>query len=147
MNWNFRRLAAMSQADLLLLSEAVATLAVSSIAIRLLPFRKVVGGMTAAGAEKSRVSQEHFEHEIRRVRWAVEAAARRVPWRTVCFQKGVALHKMLGRRNITTVLHYGIAQDQDRGLSAHVWVTYAGLPVIGGEEAQRHTCLATFSRI
>jgi hypothetical protein len=85
--------------------------------------------------------------DIGRVRWAVEACARRLPWRIVCFQKGVAVHRMLLRRGIPSTLHYGVAQDKERGLSAHVWVSCNGDPVIGGEEAIGYTCLATFPAV
>jgi len=129
--------------DRRLLVEATAALAVASVAIRAMPFRKVVGsaaGRTAKHEPDSQVAQQ----EIDRVRWAVIALSHRLPWRIVCFQKGLALHRLLLRRGVRTRLHFGIAQDDERGLRAHVWVTHAGTPVIGGAEAVEYTCLATF---
>jgi hypothetical protein len=78
------------------------------------------------------------------VRWAVLASARRVPWRTVCFQNGMAAQIMLRRRGINSILHYGVAKDTEEGLKAHVWVTVDGLALIGGEEAEGFACLASF---
>jgi hypothetical protein len=133
-------LPAMSWADRLLLAEALATLAAASLAIRLLPFRRI-----AAGAARAR--QRHAAPQGRllaRVRWSVDAWARRVPWRAVCFQKGLAVHWMLRRRGIDSVLHYGAAHAPGEGLSAHVWVTVGTIIVTGGGEASRFARLASF---
>jgi hypothetical protein len=54
---------------------------------------------------------------------------------------------MLQRRGVQTILHYGVAQNPERGLAAHVWVTHRGEAIIGGEEAPNFTCLATFPAI
>jgi hypothetical protein len=74
----------------------------------------------------------------------VGACADRVPWKAVCFQRGLALHWMLRRRGIASVLHYGIAQGNDRGLRAHVWISADGRVVLGGAEAAEFTCVASF---
>jgi hypothetical protein len=111
----------------------------------MLPFRRIVS--VAAGVPQEGDRAQRASAEIARVRWAIEACGRRLPWRIVCFQKGLALHKLLGRRGIATSLHYGVAQDSDRGLTAHVWVTHKGEPVIGGEEAVGYTCLATYPAV
>ena len=81
---------------------------------------------------------------MRRVRWAVQAWARHVPWRAVCFQQGLALHWMLRRRGVASVLLYGVAKRGGEGLAAHVWVDVDGATVIGGEEAPNFVCLARF---
>lgn len=138
---DWRRLRELAWRDRLLLMEAAATIAVASLAIRLLPFRKVVSAL-ARGGDRS-ISRQSSS-EIPRARWAVEACARRLPWRIVCFQQGLALHKLLQRRGIATSLHYGVVQNSDRGLAAHVWVTHEGEAIIGGEQAAAFTCLATF---
>jgi hypothetical protein len=126
-------------ADRLLLAEALLTLALASLAIRLLPFRRVVG--VAGSADRGGAATDS-EGETRRVVWAVGAWARRVPWKAVCFQRGLAVHVMLRRRGIPSHLHYGVSQAD--GLKAHVWVSAAGRDVIGGEEAAGFTCLATY---
>lgn len=139
---NLRRFKEISPRERLLLAESVVTLAVASIAIRLLPFRRVVSA--ASRTSHYRVADRGSSAQIARVRWAVEACARRLPWKIVCFQKGVAMQTMLRRRGIVTALHYGVAQNQEQGLSAHVWVTYGDEAIIGGDRASEYTCLATF---
>ncbi len=137
-----RRLREITWGDRLLLAEAAAILAVASVAIQLLPFRRIVSAVTRQGPRTS--DETRSSREIARAQWAVEACARRLPWKIVCFQKGLAMQMLLRRRGIATALHYGVAQDQERGLSAHVWVTYKGEAIIGGDRAAEFTCLATF---
>ncbi|HEX8380681.1 MAG TPA: lasso peptide biosynthesis B2 protein [Allosphingosinicella sp.] len=125
--------------DWLMLAEALAALALASLAIALLPFRRVA----AAASAPARKSAPADAEIIRRVRSAVKAWGSRVPWKAVCFQKGLALHWMLRRRGIRSVLLYGAKRDS-AGLSAHVWVDVDGETVIGGEEAPNFACLARF---
>ena len=140
---DWRRLKELPWRDRLLLLETAATLAVASFAIRVMPFRRVVG---ATARQIPPTASDASEIEIARCRWAVNACARRLPWKIVCFQKGLTMQKLLERRSVPTALHYGVAQDEERGLRAHVWVTYRGTAIIGGDEAAGYTCLATFPR-
>lgn len=139
---DWRRLKEIAWRDRLLLAETTAILAIASIAIELLPFRRVVGAVTRRS--RGNADEAASSSEIVRARWAVEACARRLPWKIVCFQKGLAMQMLLRRRDVPTALHYGVAQDPERGLSAHVWVTYEGEAIIGGDRAAEYTCLATF---
>jgi hypothetical protein len=127
-------------ADWLMLAEALATLTVASLAIALLPFRTVAAAASVRGPVRERTDRE----TIRRVRSAVQAWARRVPWKAVCFQRGLAVHWMLRRRGIDSVLLYGVARRELEGLAAHVWVDVGAETVIGGQEAPDYTCLARF---
>ncbi len=119
-----------------LIVEAIFSLAVASAAIRLLPFRRAFRFGSEPLGEASRT-------DIRDAVWAVEAVAARVPWKTVCFQKGLALQAMLRRRGIDAQLHYGVGYDPARSLRAHVWVSAAGDIVIGGREAPAFQLLAS----
>lgn len=122
-----------------MLAEALAALTLASLAIALLPFRRVAAAASARGRRSERTDRE----SVRRARSAVKGWSRRLPWRTVCFQQGLALHWMLRRRGIPSVLLYGARRDGD-GLAAHVWVDVDGETVIGGEEAPTFACLARF---
>ncbi|HEY0414262.1 MAG TPA: lasso peptide biosynthesis B2 protein [Allosphingosinicella sp.] len=137
----FRRLRRLGAANWRLLAEALPALVAASIAIKLMPFRQVAASASRAGRRGDRPGDAAF---LRKARWAVDAWGERVPWRAVCFQRGLALHRMLRRRGIASMLHYGVRQAEEEGVSAHVWVTVDGRPVIGGEEASRFACLATF---
>jgi hypothetical protein len=127
-----------------LVGETLAALAVASIAVRAVPFRKIAGA-AARGTPSPRVPDpKRYGDEIKQVRWAVEAVSSRVPWRTVCFQKGLAAHFLLKRRGVPTRMHYGIDNRREEGLRAHVWVTSVAGPVIGTEVADEYVCVATF---
>lgn len=137
-----RRARRRGTADWLLLAEAVLALGIASAAIACLPFRRLAA-LLSTGTGTSRTS-EHAQPTIDRAIWAIEAAARRLPFKTVCFQKGLALYWMMRRRGIETRLHYGVAQKPDKGLCAHVWVSHAGATIMGGEVAAGFACLATY---
>jgi hypothetical protein len=138
-----RRLIRLSWANWLVLGEALVTLTAASIAIRLLPFKRTVELMQGSSGQ-ARPDSAAAERLTNQCRWAVKLWADRVPWRAVCFQRGLALHLMLRRRGISSTLHYGVAQDGPKGLRAHVWISSEGRPVLGVDEAEEFACLATF---
>lgn len=139
-----RRLWRLRPRQVVLLTEAFLSLAATSAAIKFLPFRRV-----AASAERRprlRIPRAWQEQEpLRQVLWAVERTAALVPWRTVCFQKGLTVHRMLCRRGASPALHYGVRRGAPGNVEAHVWVTVGGEAVIGGDEAAEFTCVATFA--
>jgi hypothetical protein len=140
-----RRLARLSRDDRRVLGEALVTLTAASLAIRLLPFKRTVEMMQGRGV-RPELDAARAERLTNQCRWAVTLWADRVPWRAVCFQRGLALHLMLRRRGIASTLHYGVAQHGPKGLRAHVWISSEGRPVLGVDEAAGFACLATFPR-
>ena len=135
----FPRVDRLSAADWLLLTEALIVLGWASLAIRTMPFRRL-----AASASRPRAPARGRGSPPAKIRWAVEAWARRVPWKAVCFQRGLAAHVMLRRRGMNSILHYGVARKEEQGLSAHVWVSLNGTILLGGHEAPDFICLASF---
>lgn len=103
--------------------EALAAVIGASLAIRMLPFPRIVAARAAPGRAG--------DADIALLRPVVRAWCRRVPWRALCFESALALRTMLRRRGVDAVLHYGMAQDED--LRAHVWLSVGGETVIGGE--------------
>lgn len=134
---HFRRLGRERQS---LLIEAVYELALASASVAFLPFRRAIvrGSTPLAEGRRPPGGTES-------VVWAVEAAARRLPWRTVCIEQGIAAQRMLRRRGIDARLHYGARNDHAASrLEAHVWATVDGVPVIGGPEQDRYAAIATY---
>ena len=77
--------------------------------------------------------------------WAIEAAARRIPLRTKCIEKGIALQHLLRASGFNAILHYGARLNTQTGkLEAHVWVTVNDHSIIGGAEAMGFARIASF---
>jgi hypothetical protein len=121
--------------QLALHAEALGAILLASLAIRLLPFPRV----TALGARPARRGKPV---PIAVLRGPVRGWARRVPWRSLCFESAVALRMMLARRGIGSTLHYGAAQK--KGLKAHVWLSVGEDVVIGGSAAHGFAEVGTF---
>lgn len=137
------RAARLGLANWLTLVEAFAALTVASVAIRLVPFRRLVGVM-AVGTRRAAPAPEAQRRLVARCRWAVTQWADRVPWRAVCFQRGLALHWMLRRRGVKSMLHYGVTLRGGHDLAAHVWLTLEGPVILGADVDEDYTCLAVF---
>lgn len=82
---------------------------------------------------------------LERVVRAIEYVAPRLPFRALCYQRGLAAQRMLRRRGIDAILHYG-ARQADHDLTAHVWVTVGPTIVIGGEARPGYVEVARFPR-
>lgn len=122
-----------------MLAEAFVLLAFSTIALRLLPFAKILE-LASWPLRPTRISDPKTLPSA--VGWAVAACARRAPWRAVCFPQGLAAQIMLRRRGIDSTLYYGAAPGPKAGLSAHVWVRHGLQDVIGCELANDFAVLA-----
>jgi Transglutaminase-like superfamily len=120
-----------------LLIRAWVVLTMASAAVALLPFRIAIRfGTRSIGAAK---------HSLADWIGAVETAARYVPWRTMCIEKGLAVQRLMRRSGVDARLHYGARHAAETGkLEAHVWVTVAGEAVFGGEEATGYAELARY---
>lgn len=122
------------------LVSAALALTAASAAVALLPFRMAIAfGSIPLGRRTALTAEECVS--------AVEAAARRLPWKTVCIQKGLAVQRLLRRAGIDAVLHYGARNPPESAkLEAHVWVSVDGVAIIGGEEAAGFAEIANFGR-
>ncbi len=129
--------------DRLQLIEAAFWLTTARLAISLLTFRRLgkLASMSTYGPEPL---QQKRLTDLYRIRWALLACSRVAPWRAKCFEQGLAAQFMLRRRGIPSVLYYGAAPDDQRGLSAHVWVSDGDINVVGSEVASRYAVLAAF---
>jgi hypothetical protein len=140
----FKRLWGRPRRDWLLLSEALVVLTIASLAIRIVPFRQLAAAAGRKGQVRA-LEDPEVEATLKRIRWAIGAAACRVPWKAVCIQRGFATHFLLRRRLLASELHYGIRRGEGSHLKSHVWVTSAGAMVVGGEVADEYACVATFT--
>lgn len=122
----------------LLIAEAVVLLAASAAAVAFLPFKTSVRlGSRSLGQARPKADF------VPQACWSVRAAASRVPWRAMCFERGLALQWMLRRRGFDARLAYGARLQDSDALDAHVWVLLNDEIVIGGEQAETYRRLAT----
>jgi len=66
----------------------------------------------------------------------VSGLSQRLPWKSTCLVKVLALHKMLSKRKISHTLHFGIEKNTSSGLSAHAWLSVAKKVIVGDEDLQ-----------
>lgn len=122
-------------------AEALSLLALASVLIAAVPFRWI-----ATFASRGRQGRAATPTEARTMARAVAIWGRRVPWRAVCFQRGLAIVLMLRRRRLAARLYYG-ARRIDGRLVAHVWVRSGATDVIGCEDVSAYGLLAVFPAI
>lgn len=129
--------------DTILFAVAVMWLGVARFSIVCFSFRRIAR-IASRPLKFSMCAEPERGVAIKRVRWAIAAAAKRVPWRAMCFEQGLASHIMLRRRGISSVLYYGASPDDKKGLAAHVWVRVGQIDVTGCEVAEQFAVLAVF---
>lgn len=126
--------------QVLLTAEAARFLVEAAIVSRFFAFRHTI----KAASQPLRVTEPAGQIvSVPRIVRAVEAAARRLPVRAVCLQKGVALQRMCRRRGIDARLHYGVSAD-GKAVLAHVWVSVDDEIVMGGANAATFAKVATW---
>ena len=82
---------------------------------------------------------------LRRVGWAVSAAARHVPWRSTCLDQALTGVSILRRRGIATTVCLGVAKQSDGGLEAHVWLCSGDVIVTGAHRVAGFEVISTFA--
>jgi hypothetical protein len=121
-----------------LLVEAAVDLLVSRVLLKTVPFPKLARRWGAfvppsdprAGSGLARPCDEQAAI-AGKVGDAVRRAARNVPFGAVCLPQAMAARRMLERRTIPSVMHFGAAKGQDKPIDAHAWLDAAGVKVTG----------------
>lgn len=115
-------------ADVLLTLEAAAALAGFRLALRVLPFPRV---LSLARATRRQASRRSSTCAPLAVRHAVLRAARLLPFRVTCLPVALAACALLGRQGHAGVLRIGVRSAGDAPLEAHAWVEHEGSILIG----------------
>jgi len=118
-------------------------LLLSRAAVALLPFRTLARLMGRITSSRSREADRAALRTTRRVAWAIQAAAFRIPIRLNCLPRALGAKLMLRLRGVPSVLHLG-ARLEEQGMHAHAWVMAGGIAVTGGEEAGAFREIASF---
>lgn len=122
-----------------ILAETLIALTWASARLRMRSFEKLMAALPTRDAPRSAISSEDAVELAR----ALKAWDRRLPFRTKCFEQGLAAMQVLRRRGHLATLHYG-ARGTGEALEAHVWVTSGDVPVVGCEIAKDFRELARF---
>jgi len=126
-----------------LVLEAMASLVLAGIVLKTVPFARLARRLGHHMAESPETAASDVVERARRIRWAVDAVANRLPWKPVCFPRAVAATLMLRRRRIASTMYLGV--DPARELDAHAWVRVGRLIVSGGPVERRFTVVSTFA--
>ena len=138
-----RRALRLPFADQRLLAEAVAGLVVAGALLRIWPFRRLAARMGTHMAESPGALDPATADEAARIRWAVEACARHLPWHPVCLPQAIAAQWMLRRRGIASTLYLGVRPGAQ--YDAHAWVRAGSLIVTGGPTHVGFAVVASFA--
>jgi hypothetical protein len=100
--------------------EAVFLLAISSLCIKFVAFRRIDNFLRSRkGAVQSSLSRER---EVKLVQLSILRATKPLPWNVLCLSQSIAEYVMLRRRGIPATILAGVRFDGDRSLNAHAWV-------------------------
>ncbi|CAA7615401.1 conserved hypothetical protein [Candidatus Terasakiella magnetica] len=130
---DLRKLSAMNAADRILVRDVVILLALVRVALALLPVRWVFR-ILAPPITPPREAPANRAAEIARVRWAIMAAAARLPGTSSCLSRALAGLLVLARRGLPATLHMGVARAKSGG-AAHAWLVSGQYDVSGGGDA------------
>src|SRR5262245_42661690 len=106
-----QRLLRCSCAERLLLLEAVLLMSLAELAVRWLPFRWMA---CVAGTLRGETpATEHPQHlaQLQRIRWAMHAATRHVPWPCRCLAQALSGQVLLAQHGLAGTLYLGVQRD------------------------------------
>jgi hypothetical protein len=127
-----------SVGDYVLFLRATVYLAAAAALLVLVPFDRLSAFLVSNRRSARRDRDIEYPD---RVRWAVRAAARRVPWRSDCFRQAVAAHLLLSRSGHEPIIHIGVARQADGSLGGHAWVTCGEQLIVGDGDLETFTVL------
>jgi hypothetical protein len=123
-------------ADKWLLLRATGWLAIARIMLLVLPFKRLSARLSG---DADAVGWEPDEDLLRRIGFAVRAAANNVPWRSDCFPQTIAARMLLKHFRYSSTIHFGVERLGEDELAAHAWLTCGNTVVVGGEDLNRYT--------
>jgi hypothetical protein len=136
------RFTRLNGADQWLLMRAAAWLGVARLRLALTSFQQLSERLSD-DAPDTRVDPD--PEFLRRVGFAVGAAANNVPWRADCFPQAIAARMLLRHRGHASKIHLGVEKSGEGSIAGHAWLTCGDVVVTGGEELERYTEMHCFN--
>lgn len=119
-----RRLFRLAPGERALLARAWALTVLVELALRVLPFRRVLA-LCQRPSPRARPGRAPAA-SIERLVWLVEVAGRYTPGPATCLREALVLSRLLSRRGIATTFRIGVARDPGTRLAAHAWLERDG---------------------
>lgn len=121
------KLAALDASRRRLLTSAFVNVVIVRLALWLVPFNAVRRACASRAARLRRAS--HTGASVADVRWAITAAAARVP-RASCLTQSLAGLMLFAANGHDAAIRFGVAKEDGR-LRAHSWLESDGLTILG----------------
>lgn len=109
---------------------AAVVLVAADAIVRVVPFAAIAGRVQRPLRSSSSEAQNFA---VRRVKWAVGAAHRRLPW-IPCLATAIAANRLLAWRGVASELWLGVRPNERMTIDAHAWLVAEGRVVTGGAE-------------
>jgi hypothetical protein len=126
-----------------LLVQAGLILPLTSLALRLLGFRRIRSVLTSLAPIDNSSAKNlpgNYVDQAHVTAWIVRAAASHSPVRTNCLQRSLILWWLLRRQGIESELRLGVRKRMDR-FEAHAWVHFRDAPLNDHDDVQRRFAL------
>jgi hypothetical protein len=123
----------------LYLREAIRTLILAMVILRLVPQRRIFAWVSRSPRQVYRFAVD----EVAWVSWAIETVVATSRIKPGCLPRALAACVMLRRRGIPNRLRLGVAREGE-SLTAHAWIEVGKENVVGETEADRFVPIADF---
>ena len=131
-------------ADQILYLEATVWLAISRLAILIVPFRYIAPFLGTHMANFD--ADENGDREtVIFVFRAIVTMSRHLPWECRCLAQAISGKMMLGRRRVPSTLYLGVTKKEDGDLNAHAWLRAGEIIILGGGGLERFAVVSTFA--
>lgn len=127
-----------------LLAGAVFALGAARLLIVALPFRRFARILGQVQTESPAETSPEREGWLEKLKWAIAAAASRLPWRCLCLEQAVAAGLILRWTGIPYTIYFGTVRVE-RDLEAHAWLQTGGLILTGARGRERFVVVSKFS--
>jgi len=121
-----RKLLSLTPRERRLFARAILLVTAVRIALWTLPLAYVCRSLRRRRA----VTPELAAIPIKRLAWAVQAAARRIPCAS-CLTQALALQYLMGQAGRESCIHIGVVRKAGAPLESHAWVESGGEVLIG----------------
>ena len=126
----------------LLFTEAWILLHLTKACIIILPFKKLASNL--GRSQKETDFSSTADTVALDITHAVRRAARFTIHASKCYDQALTGKLMLKYRKVSSTIYFGLAKDQDSGLSAHAWLRSGNMVVTGKKGMERFTPVAWF---